>query len=235
MAMKTFYDRLVFVLCEEKRKRHPWGESLGLTPSTVGRMFSGQIPGHEILTRIQRVENVSQTWLVTGEGAPFLVAQCRTDAEARATLRDHLEEAAWEITLIRCEPDYALVLTQPCQIEADGNIIKYRCLQLIAGAGPLTLRAALESGRPLRSLQLPHADFTRLVTGWMSNLELLGAPDIPGLLESATSVQQSGFVLPQVAEESALYGLPQDERELLDCYRSLPADKKNALLVLLKK
>lgn len=238
--MNSFYDRLVFVLGDNDK--HPWGDRLGISPTKISNMFRGEghIPNHESLALIRRVENVSITWLITGDGAPYVVSRCQLDAEACELLRQHLkDEPNWAIHIAACEPDFTVVLSQPCRIKSGERDIEYFCIEIISGAGPDTLHVAFEARQkhPVFLLRLRRAEFQRLSTGWMGNMELFGWRHTPSLLDQASPLVDTApiFALPHVAEPRAVYGLPTDERELLDVYRELPEAKKKAVLTLLKK
>lgn len=235
---KTFISRLLFILGE--RDRYPWGDALGLTRGTINRISSGHVPGPEILGAISRSENVSLSWLLEGVGVPYRVARCQSDTEACALLTQHLnDEPGWAIHLIACEPAFAVVLTNPCQIVSGNKTVDYFCVEIISGAGPDTVRVALEArtSNPVRRLRMSSKDLQRLSTGWMGNLELLGWRNTPGVLAQAKPVVDSppDLALLHVADPRPAYGIPVDERELLDLYRELPEPKKKAVLALLKK
>ena len=76
---QNFIERLAQVLAE--RKPTPWGERLGFNKSTVSRIFSGVVPGSEILNAIMRYENISLSWLLSGKGDQFLIERVQTPAE----------------------------------------------------------------------------------------------------------------------------------------------------------
>lgn len=235
---RTFISRLLFILGE--RDRYPWGEALGLTRGTINRISSGHVPGPEILGSVTRSENVSLSWLLEGIGVPYLVSRCQSDAEACALLTQHLnDEPGWAIYLIACEPDFVIVLTNPCQIVSGSKTVDYSCVEIISGAGPETVRAALDARKsnPVRRLSISSKDLQRLSAGWMGNLELFGWRDTPGILAQAKPIVDypPDLAPGRVAEPRAVDGIPDDERELLDLYRELPESKKKAVLTLLKK
>lgn len=240
-AMKSFYDRLMFILGRraEEREKHPWGKALGITQSTIGRMTKEQhVPNAEILTRIARAENASLNWLLSGTGAPFLVVCARSDTEARDLLQQHLtEESGWAIHILTGEAAQAIVLTQPCRMQTDDVEIDYTCVVILSGAGAKTINAAFaaRTRHSVRVLRLTQDQMQRVSTGWMGNLELIGWRHHTGLLADAVPVQDTDIEFTHVAEPSTRYGLAKDERELLDFYRELTDDKQQALLRLLRK
>ncbi|MER2527430.1 MAG: hypothetical protein ABTR07_05835 [Candidatus Competibacter denitrificans] len=70
--MNFFIDRLKFLTGGVRP--HPWGTRLGWDRGLISRAFSGkQLPGPEALTQLAMIERVNLTWLLTGEGTPYLV------------------------------------------------------------------------------------------------------------------------------------------------------------------
>lgn len=73
LDMETFKQRLTYILAG--RRIHPWAASLGISKGAAENMGKGNIPGPEILKLIRQQESINVGWLVTGDGAPFLVEQ----------------------------------------------------------------------------------------------------------------------------------------------------------------
>lgn len=65
-------DRMVFLL--DGRKPHLWGDNIGWNRGTVDTVFRlGKSPGPRDLAILATVERVNLTWLLTGEGPPYVV------------------------------------------------------------------------------------------------------------------------------------------------------------------
>lgn len=190
-SVSIFAERLSHVL--GGRRRTPWGERLGSNKGTVYRMFQGEIPRWETLCAIQRVENVSLSWLLTGAGSPFLVHCAPTDPATAAWLGSQLAEFLdWTMYLVPGSADgrCCLILTRSASFEARGKTVPYTRVELLAGiVGPRT-RARMRDATPaagLRLLALGPRDFERLAAGELGTWSLLGEPEAPGLVADARS------------------------------------------------
>lgn len=72
MNIENFVDRLNVIL--GGRKPHPWASALGWQKTLVHRIFNGkQLPSPDYLASLAAAERVNLTWLLTGEGTPYLV------------------------------------------------------------------------------------------------------------------------------------------------------------------
>lgn len=70
--LEGFNERLWFVLGD--RKKHHFGPALGWTDALTGRIFAGaQLPSAAYLAALTRFERVNLSWLLVGEGPPYLV------------------------------------------------------------------------------------------------------------------------------------------------------------------
>lgn len=65
-----FIDRLT--LLARGRQLYPWLAGVGWSKTDVARVKNGHIPGSEKLAMLARSEPVSLTWLLTGQGAPYV-------------------------------------------------------------------------------------------------------------------------------------------------------------------
>lgn len=171
----------------EGRKQTPWGEQLGSNKGTIYRMFQGEIPRWETLCAIQHAENASLSWLLTGEGAPYLATRRDTDAQCAALAGGLLARArnwsayiAYGQACLRC-----LVLTRPAAFQVGGRRVPYTALAVVAGPiGPQTL-SVLEGLAGRQHLWLaPMADdaVTHIAQGEVGTFGLLGEA---GLLQGA--------------------------------------------------
>lgn len=170
MDEPDFLARLEFVL--DGRKRTPWGAALGLNKGTMGRIGKGHIPGPDLLIPIGRAERVSLSWLIDGAGAPFLITREETDS-AMATLLDALFDESWRITLCTDGARVVVVLTQPGQIEVNGEMRDYIITEVLVGpCGRKVLLTLDRHASECRLLHLPAAELSRLSAGLMGNRAL---------------------------------------------------------------
>ncbi|HDY7894727.1 TPA: transcriptional regulator [Vibrio vulnificus] len=127
----NFKDRLTFLI--KDRKKTPWGKELGFTSPSITAMFNGHVPGPEFLQAIRRAENVNLNWLLTGEGAPYIVEYF----QSADTLSDYvcamLHEEEWVVYVCSSQGTACLVLTQPGAYEFKNKWIEYRIVHVLVG------------------------------------------------------------------------------------------------------
>ncbi|WP_299732335.1 hypothetical protein [uncultured Endozoicomonas sp.] len=73
----TFSKRVFYVL--GNRKLHPWCATLGLSKGAADSIRADVIPGPGILLGIHRQERVNISWLLSGEGKPFIIDRVDTE------------------------------------------------------------------------------------------------------------------------------------------------------------
>jgi len=83
-------DRFKSVLSD--RKPTPWGVGIGLSRGTISRILDGHTPGADSLTLITSNENINLTWLLKGDGNPFIVERNTTEKAAYEFLLEKLKE-----------------------------------------------------------------------------------------------------------------------------------------------
>lgn len=230
-------DKIQLILAD--RRPYPWGEALGFHKGTVAKMVKqGSPPGPEFLSIISRVENVSITWLLTGEGSPFMATVFASDAEAEYLLDMHLtDEPGWDLYLIGCAGEHAIVLAQPGEITLkERQPISYTIVEVLVGAiGPRTLHRAAEHPQ-LWQLDLPPETFQALRAGQLGTYALFGSGQgegaASGLLTAAKRLTSR-----RVAESGAVYGLTDNnlaaqaaEARLLDAWRALAPEEQQSVL-----
>lgn len=135
----TFLDRLQRVL--GGRKPHPWAAGVGWTRGVVDSLKDGGVPSPEFLAALGRAEGVSLNWMLTGEGQPFRVAVCVSDAQAASLVSAHLADSKeWQPFLLQARRGFAVVLTLPAQYQVKDKAVDYTAVELVAGAvGPATI------------------------------------------------------------------------------------------------
>ena len=78
------YDKIEKIL--NGRRLYSWGRTLGLTDGKITNMKNGKVPDGELLSLIQRVENVNLKWFLNDIGAPFNVTALPGEVEFLAYL-----------------------------------------------------------------------------------------------------------------------------------------------------
>ncbi|NIR28158.1 MAG: bacteriophage CI repressor [Gammaproteobacteria bacterium] len=186
---EAFVQRLHEVL--GGRRQTPWGERLGSNKGTIYRMFQGEVPRWETLCAIQHAENVSLSWLLTGEGPPFLVTHRTTDAGCAEWVEARLEGADWIVYLVLAPGGlHCLAFARPAAFDARGRRVEYTAVEILAGpAGRHTLSAleALPAREGLRIARIADGDAERIACGQVGTFGLLGEK---GLLAGAVAADR---------------------------------------------
>lgn len=217
-----FLSRLNKVLAG--RYKTPWGASIGLARGTVDRMFRGEVPGPEKLCILQKFENLSLDWLLSGRQRPYLLDDVKTTEEACALVRAILagEPADWRCDVLTDGLRHALALSCKDRYTVDEKPIDYLHLRLITGkvAGPLL---AFLDGLDLaekRLVELPADDMTAVLEGRSGTYALFGDELAPGLLDASARVLRLELC---VQETSAEYGEPLTgpEVRLIQAFRRM--------------
>lgn len=225
---KTFLYRINWILGD--REKHPWGRSLGLRNSRIDSIFKGVPPQVDGLERIRRGERVNLDWLISGEGAPFVVPIFRDDAACAAALAERLADGGdYRLYVLASPLEAAVVLTLPVVLDyEDGTSASFTDVLFFLPAGELTLA---EAGRWRdRHLVSVGADvLAKLRSGHMGPRDMLGSKGTRGLLERARPATTAE--IGRVAEEAAAYQAgPSEEGALVGHFRRLPPRQRGAVL-----
>ena len=222
----SFAARLEQLL--EGRKPYPWGQALGISRGSINRMLQGEPPGPELLIPIQRAENVSLSWLLDGQGAPYMVTRCHDDGECAMLLAQWLEED-WACWWLDSGITRALVLRLPAMMTVKGMPVAYHALEVLSG--PLgTLCQKLLQGRETRRLHLASNVLEALDAGQIGAWQMFGDD---GLLHAPPITDDAVW---NVDADNPVYqtGLTREEGKLLEAWRAWPEEKRAALLALLQ-
>lgn len=138
-------------------------------------------PKADKLAEISMITSASITWLLTGDGAPYVVSWCTTgrDMADRIAAATAIERAAWSYELHQVGGAACVVLQRMLR---GGQGWEYRRCIVLAGMftprheleGPLTwLQPYVHTPDPLSELE-----FALLVSGWLSpHARYEGLPD----------------------------------------------------------
>ncbi|MDT8399544.1 MAG: hypothetical protein RQ899_13110 [Pseudomonadales bacterium] len=186
--LADFPARLDFLLAG--RMPAAWSRQLGIQPNMVTRMRAGHIPGHEVLMRIMRAENVSLSWFTAGLGTPFLVNSY--------LLYEDFEEDFQKAT--GADPDSALhildsvigpvlILKTPQQNFHPGKRSSHQAgIHVFATLWSERLKALLETRLEQEQSHyhfLPEADTREIGRGRVGTFRIFGDDSSRGLLDQA--------------------------------------------------
>lgn len=229
----TFVDRLQRVI--DDRKPYTWAESMGWNKGTTARVMQGHIPGSELLVPLSWIENVRLDWLITGRGRPYFGEVFAEDATAAMALEYTLEAEEWEIHVITCRGRFAVVLTQPAEVDVKGKSISFTAMEVFLGnLGPKVREALLPylpASQP-RSVDIDEDTWYQLQLGELGAYQLLHREDAP-LQREALSLMVNDTDLANIqyaAEgggEATVVFVNDDVRHVVSTYKELPEGDRN--------
>lgn len=209
------------------RKITPWAKSLGISGTTQQALKTGGNITGDVLTVVQRVENVSVSWLLTGRGRPFLVNECDGDDEAIERIGNHLadEPDKWTVEAAAAPGLVVLVLRQPGGLlRLPDPAIKYDIVEVFAGFGAKTLRHFAPLAPAVGCYQMSPIEVMRLARGQMGTYELLGPATRP---RPRVTLPMSELIR-MVSAVDVQPLLTPDEKIVLDHYRAMDQEGKTA-------
>ena len=243
-GMHDFFARFHFLL--SGRQPYPFGEGAGINRGTISRVLKGNVPTHESLASLVRVENASISWLLEGKGSPYLVTYCQNDADCREMLDAWLEEDGWTLHLVMVNSLSSLILTQPGQFDNKGKMIDYTIIEILAGPmAEKTMDRIIEAqnnGHPVMTVRVSPTVATKIYKGRMGTYALLHAPGAPlrpaePMRLNVTEGDPVTYNLKNAVEADAGDLLDTITEEVLDLLKEtkleLPADKQARLIVMI--
>jgi hypothetical protein len=177
-----------FDLMLSGRKATLWIKPLGLSNGTISRISENAIPGPEILTVMQRSENVNVNWLLGGDSRPFMIDTHIDQTSFIDYLNYHSEDADYRIDYLLTENLNTLVVvfSQPASMQFKSKTIGYKHIEVLAG--PLN-EATLATLQTLKSRHAHCNEFVlsdiqtrQLVRGEFGTYLLFGDNDKNGLI-----------------------------------------------------
>ncbi len=225
---RDFLLRINEILGE--RAKHPWGDALGLKNTRIQSIFQGQVPTSDALEIIHRAEKVRVDWLLTGEGPPFLVINWLSDVEVVEKLRGSLAGEVSAVCYLLTDGGgrATLVTTQPTVRENEcGAVSRFTEVNVYPDIGQAVIEALIAHAN-VRVVSLAEEIFEEISTGWKGPVHLLG-----GLLEHYASADGEKTAS-QIKSAMGRFELqPQDEVALIDRYRHLQRQEREAVLTVL--
>lgn len=231
LGNKDFLYRLKNIL--GKRKKHPWGDAVGLKATRVNAIFNGRMPQVDALERIARAEHVSLDWLLLGTGNPYRYrATGITTDEERAKLLDEIlraDDRPWDIHLVELKnsPYACLVLARQEAVQYEDATARFLDLEVFPEAGPVML-SQLKNYRVLRST-VDAKTFNNIARGRVGASNIFPDGEQGLLSPEAMSPPAVNELIEKMKDEQ---GLSSDEDDLVEMYRYMEADQKKALMIL---
>lgn len=220
-----------------------WAKRVLLSNGSITRLWQGSIPDLGRMTPAIRIERLSITWLHDGSGPPFPVACPGSDSACVDLFRTLCAEqpnaqvcvcrSADRVTVLMHWPVHAVHLTTS-KAGTKETAYDYRATIVIGGGsvGNATLRAVRtieETGTPVALLDMPHADWLRLASGYLGNYELFGDKNTHGLLAQARTLADATY--PRVTR--AVHDRPDPITEAMSILQDLPeADQQTSVRLL---
>lgn len=220
---RDFFQRLLWVLGD--RKLYAWGMPMGFSSATLARLKRGTAPKGETLAMIARAENCSVSWLLTGQGAPFLVNPCDTDAEMESRLRAYLDDEDWRVDLLHDTRVAVVVLTLVAEFGEKEDAVQYTAMELLSGpVGPIsaeTLRPRVQ-----RAVRVDPDQMRAVREGKVGTYRVLQWIGLSG-------EDHGGQKLAELAAQYGGGAYAPDEQAFVEKYRLLsPADRTRAQAVI---
>lgn len=203
--IEAFLARLQRVL--DGRKPYPWAAENGLSRGAIGRLLKGQLPDPDKLLQVIRNEGLSLSWLMTGQGTPFLFHAPATDAQAAELIGQLSTEMGQPRALIVRNADdpqrVVVVLSELVRKEpVEGEPYEYRHAEVIAGpaCSGLAAAAARRESAEAEERNLPSGAWRRLASGYMSLPELWSTKTTP-VVAVATQRPEGQTVLSDLSDQ----------------------------------
>lgn len=232
LGNKDFLYRLKNIL--GNRKKHPWGDAVGLKATRVNAIFNGRMPQVDALERIVRAEHVSLDWLLWGTGNPFRyrASGIHNDPESAQLLIKLLETKStnpWAIHLVELKqgPMACLVLLRPETVKYEDATARFVDMEVIPVVGPAVLQAL--EGHPVQRSIVDMEVFNEIARGRVGAAALF--PEDGKAMLTPQAIRPA-VVAELKARMEASRHLTNDEEDLLGMYRCLTSDQQSALQVL---
>lgn len=237
--MQLFIDRLDFIL--RGRKKHPWGQSLGISQGVITTMFAGTVPHADVLSAMACIDNVSISWLLEARGAPFIVDNFACPDAVLAAISPAMERHHWSVAILSDGTREVVVLARPASLKTkQGQCIDYSLSKIIASGVNADVVAYLRHHKKVDNIALLNLsidELSRLKLGYMGNYELLGWRDQPGLLSNLPVVvplsdyEQSPKITPFVInDKDTITSLYNNIQRLTPAHQRVTHELVKALL-----
>jgi hypothetical protein len=157
--------------------------------------MQGRLPAPHTFVPMCRIEGVSLTWVLTGQGSPYCLTAAVDDQHAWALVRQRLAEApsAWRALIVRAgqraagtQCDWTVILHRMRESECE-TTAPYLWREAVICAGRVCgthVAAGLRNWSrtvAIEAMDISTSAFQRLVTGYLGPSEIWGAKNVPAV------------------------------------------------------
>lgn len=186
-----FSKRLKYFLAG--RKITPWGKRIGLNSALTTRMNANNPPGYEILDLISCVENVSVTWLLSGNGSPFNTQNFQSDTSLSYSIAEFCSLGRWDIYLLFDRVNTIIILSDStAEYDFKGKSFSYRAIKVLIGPmGQQSINTLLQMTSESHSLNgcfITPDNYKQLFEGHVGTYKLFGDEQTEGMISSSVKI-----------------------------------------------
>lgn len=181
------------------RTFNAWFKEIGWRPGDITRLNEGGLPGAEKLALLAQVENVNTSWLLTGEGAPYLVHHVPEGHSAEGALAHYAGGDPWVKGWAHVTGQTLLHIwtrTMPHPADSSRSFVK---LHLIV----TNARDQLLKNRYTLGEEIPRLDFVQvqqMAAGWSGPYQLQQQGLIPQLQPDRAQDPGGSYFTPEQLE-----------------------------------
>jgi len=208
------YDKIEKIL--NGRRLYSWGRTLGLTDGKITNMKNGKVPDGELLSLIQRVENVNLIWFLNDIGAPFNVTALPGEVEFLAYLHGIFPASGsaanpqknGTVFVVKLDTISTLVIAKPAEATLKpGQTLQFTQAEVVSGRYSKELYDWLSTLNQQHQLSIPvlsHEQAELIIKGEVGTYGLFGDEKAAGLLTQTPNTEQvfpAPFTLPDDASK----------------------------------
>jgi len=220
---EKIFDRLLAVL--EDRKPNAWVKEIGIDRSAI-RIIKEKdsLPGPDTLITIRRAEGVNLVWFMEGCGDRFSVVRFQDDEERATSLKEHLGDENWTVTIATDWNRHAAVLSQPLerQLPDQVTVYRYTIIEVFPGLQKKSLDAIAEHAKDIRLAELSQEQMDAVFTGRAGTYRLLNAND--AWLRNARPIGPQHVIFSEAHAVPRI--LTHDEEHLIKLYGQMAAEQR---------
>lgn len=197
--MSSFLERLK--LLSAGRTFNAWFKQIGWAPGDITRINQGGLPGAEKLSLLATIENVSLTWLLTGEGTPYVVRYCVTKVQAAGVIAE-LEgtDSSWTRYWFKLDGGGMVVIWTRHKAHPANQSLSWAETQVLVAIGPTSFEQLAYLRGEEMTEQISALERSQIAEGWLGpfQMQALGirpAPGAPSVRESPVSDSRGQYLL----------------------------------------
>lgn len=159
-----FFKRLQYLIPDDANL-YTWLEKMGMSRGVADGLKKGSILGGESLALLFRIHRINTTWLLTGQGKPYVVDHFTRSSELIETLDDILtDEPETSVTELQAGEQKGLVLRLPCTVSVGKHNTKINYTATRVITGDYTLKE-IEAITTIKQKQLPSRKLKNILSG----------------------------------------------------------------------